>query len=80
MRFVPQISEDEVLAALRELGYESNLPSLVEFLSERYEALDDHARSMMRNQLTRRLTVLVKYRFVRRTGQKGHYIYTLEEE
>ncbi len=79
MRFDVKVSEEEILDTISDLGCSSDLPSIVDYVSERHSVSSNH-RSLLANQILRRLAILVKYRFVRRTGQKGHYVYHLEDE
>lgn len=81
MRFSAQITDNDVLDAIRDLGYVATLPALLRLISARHGVSIDNKQTanMVRNQITRRLSILVKYRFITRTGQKRSYKYRIEE-
>lgn len=81
MRFPDQITDNDVLDAIRDLGYVATLPALLRLISARHgvEKDDEYATKKVRDQISRRLSILVKYRFITRTGQKRSYKYRIEE-
>lgn len=82
MRFSAQITDNDVLDAIRDLGYVATLPALFALFAHRYNVDRNNPMqaSNVRNQIDRRLGKLVKFRFLRRTGQKGEYRYHLVED
>lgn len=81
MRFAPRISDEDIIDAIRDLGYVATLPTIMRLISARYNVEDSNPemKSIVRNQIYRRVNSLAKFRILIRTGQKGDYKYRIEE-
>ena len=80
MRFAPRISDEDIIDAIRDLGYVATLPTIMRLISARYNVEENpEMKSIVRNQIHRRVSSLSKYRIIIRTGQKGNYKYRIEE-